>query len=813
MPGKQSRIILCMLLIILVVPAPETQAVPAAPVVHHLRQPDGDVFAARQWGDEFLSGWETECGYTIIFDREQSAWTYAEPGSSGELASSRLRVGKETPPGLMKGVRSKAGRRPTRRARPFARTTALSGEPAVPSAAAAPPAPSSRSIPVILINFNDTATTCSSSDFSSLLFGSGTWSFKDYYEEISGGAFTVSPGPAGVLGWYTAANGHDYYGQPSGWGPPDKWPGDLAYEAVSQADATVDFSAFDSDGDCIVDVVAIIHQGTAQEASATAADIWSQSWSLSSTYSYGLGHQGAYTSNDVCPSDPGLYMLVDDYIMMPETLPAALDPGMTTIGVFAHEYGHVLGLIDLYDTDRPANSEGVGNWSLMASGSWGKVERLGDRPSHLDPWSKRALGWLEPNRIQSGQTGKTIPAVEGNSQVWQFREGSPAAGGEYFLLENRQRTGFDAALPGSGMLLWHIDESRSGNSSEWYPGCSTCSSHYKVALLQADNLYDLEHKTNRGDGGDPFPGNSLNRSIDHLTSPASRLYNGEPAGFSLTAISDSSATMSADISLSDGIPPVTTLTATPASLSNTPSASFAFTASEAATFECRLDNTGYLPCTSPRTYLGLSDGQHSFSVRSIDLTGTVEAAPPGYSWSVDTVPPETELLATPPAVTANLYGSFSFATNKAGATFSCSLDSGIWSSCTSPHAVSGLNEGNHSFVVRASDLSGNSDPTPANFSWNVARNVLLSLANQQDSFHISPGSALSTVASGTPALLLVRNIEISEDLTIAVCAPVTLEGGYTPGFTSIVGQATIRGAVKVLCGKLSVKGLTIRANL
>src|SRR5262249_14167443 len=131
----------------------------------------------------------------------------------------------------------------------------------------------SRNIPVILINFSDTSVTYSNADIATLLFSSGNWSFKDYYEEVSGGTFTVTPGPSGVQGWFTAASGRDYYGQPSGWGPPDKWPGDLAYEAIVQADAAIDFSAYDADGDCVVDVAAIVHQGSGQEASASTADI------------------------------------------------------------------------------------------------------------------------------------------------------------------------------------------------------------------------------------------------------------------------------------------------------------------------------------------------------------------------------------------------------------------------------------------------------------------------------------------------------------------------------------------------------------
>ena len=605
-----------------------------------------------------------------------------------------------------------------------------------------------------------------------------------------------------------AANGHDYYGQPSGWGPPDKWPGDLAYEAVAQADATFDFSPFDADGDCVVDVVAIVHQGPAQEASGVAADIWSHSWSLSVTQGYGLSHYGPYLTNDVCPAHPEQNMVVDDYIMMPETLPANLDPGITTIGVFAHEYGHALGLIDLYDSDR--SSEGVGSWSLMATGSWGRGERAGDRPSHPDPWSKFALGWVTPTRIVADETGKALPAVETSGQVWQFRDGSPASGGEYFLAENRQLNGFDAALPGAGLLLWHIDESRSSNRYEWYPGCTSCASHYKVALVPADNLFDLERRVNRGDAGDPFPGTTVNRAISHLTSPASRLYNGDPAGFALAAISDSGPLMTADIILADGVPPITTITDAPPALTNATNASFSFTANEEATFECRLDGGSFAACVSPHTVSGLAEGEHTFTVRATDLTGTVEPAPPFSTWTVDTAPPETSLLTMPPALTASSAGTFSFTASESGSAFACSLDGGAWTGCASPFAFGGLGEGAHSFSVRAADLVGNSDPSPATYGWNVARNVLLSVPGQPDSLHASLEASLAAVPNGTPAWLQGRAVEIPENLTVTTCAMVTLRGGYDAGFATIVGRTTVAGSVTIACGTLVVEGVAIR---
>lgn len=593
-------------------------------------------------GDEYRSGWETGDGYAIIFDAGLGSWTYGVQDDTGDVVSSGRRADREPPTAI-----SARRLRPTRSGAAALRSVALqaavsslrpSASPAPLLVQGAPVAPLVRNLPVILINFNDTATTYTRDDFSSLLFGNGTWSFRDYFEEVSRGGFSVSPGPAGVIGWVTASQGHDYYGARSGWGPPDAWPGDLAYEAVQQADADVDFSAYDNDGDCVVDTVAVIHQGNSQELSGQPGEIWSHSWSLSVTAGYGLGHHGPYTTNDRCVSNPAAFVVIDRYIMMPELYGSDI----AGIGVFAHEYGHALGLIDLYDTDRTGFiSEGIGDWSLMASGSWGGVGgKLGNRPSHPDPWSKLSLGWLVPERVTGSSAAATIGAVETGGGVSQFLSLPTEGGsGEYFLLENRQQIGFDEALPGSGLLLWHIDESRSGNNSEWYPGCTACNSHYKVALVQADNRYDLEKKVNRGDTGDPFPGGADNRAITPWTPLPASLYSGVPAGFGISAVSDSGMFMTAAITLYDFISPVSTIISYPTPVSASRSGQFTFSASEPALFACKLDDGAFLPCASPSLFTDLADGSHAFSVRATDLAGNMESAPPVYSWTVDTAVP------------------------------------------------------------------------------------------------------------------------------------------------------------------------------
>ena len=169
----------------------------------------------------------------------------------------------------------------------------------------------------------------------------------------------------------------------------------------------------------------------------------------------------------------------------------------------------------------------------------------------------------------------------------------------------------------------------------------------------------------------------------------------------------------------DALAPNTTITANPSALSSSSSAAFSFTSTEAGTFECRLDAGAFAACTSPRSYTALTDGSHAFSVRAIDVAGNVDATPASYPWTVDTTAPNTTITASPSNPTSSAAASFAFTATESGSTFECALDGGGFSSCTSPRSYSGLGDGSHTFQVRATDGLGNTDATPASFTWTI----------------------------------------------------------------------------------------------
>jgi len=123
---------------------------------------------------------------------------------------------------------------------------------------------------------------------------------------------------------------------------------------------------------------------------------------------------------------------------------------MTNISLFCHEFGHMLGLPDLYARPENPGSEGLGNWCLMSN------QLPNGRPQHMSAWCKEQLGWLKPTIIDpTVQQKLVLSPVEGAGREC-FKVLIRQDGSEYLLLENRHKTGFDTDLPGDGLLIWRV---------------------------------------------------------------------------------------------------------------------------------------------------------------------------------------------------------------------------------------------------------------------------------------------------------------------------------------------------------------------
>jgi large repetitive protein len=170
-------------------------------------------------------------------------------------------------------------------------------------------------------------------------------------------------------------------------------------------------------------------------------------------------------------------------------------------------------------------------------------------------------------------------------------------------------------------------------------------------------------------------------------------------------------------------PPDTGVLTGPTNPSPTHSPSFTFVGADDSspasglTYECRLDAGAFAPCLSPKSYVGLSHGVHTFEVRAIDLAGKVDPSPATYTWMLDLFAPETTIESGPSGTTTSTSETFTFVADQPGSTFQCSLDSGAYVACTSPKNLTGLTGGSHTFRVRAVDPAGNVDPTAATRTW------------------------------------------------------------------------------------------------
>ncbi|KAJ6089270.1 hypothetical protein N7467_004486 [Penicillium canescens] len=369
---------------------------------------------------------------------------------------------------------------------------------------------------VVLVEFPDRQMgTNAVQHFKDLFFSTGkikTGSVTEYFNEVSGGKISLGGEVVGPLRMPRTLS--DYAHGNSGMTDAAPNAQTMAADALNAVKGRVNFAPYDNDHNGYVDAFVVVHAGPGAEEIRDDNDrknnIWSLKWNL--------------------PAETAVNGVnVFAFLTIPE---------YAKVGVAAHELGHLIfGWPDLYDDD--LSSEGIGNWCLMAGGTWGGFP-AGVKPCHPSAWCKVTQGWVD-NILDTHPHSLTLDAVEDKRQVHRLWKNGDSASQEYFLVENREPIGFDQSLPGSGLLVWHIDDSRDNNKDE---------RHYKVALMQADGLNQLAtNSAGRGDSGDPFPGSTENKSFTFASNPNSRSYMGDDSRVSITNISAPAPTMTLDIAV------------------------------------------------------------------------------------------------------------------------------------------------------------------------------------------------------------------------------------------------------------------------
>ena len=366
-------------------------------------------------------------------------------------------------------------------------------------------------VAVVLVEFPDKKMSASKKNFEDLFFSTGvisTGSVNEYYKEVTNGLIDIEGEVAGPF--LLPKKLSEYAHGESGTGNDQPNARTMAADAALKADPQIDFTNYDNDHDGYVDAFVVVHAGTGAEETGNPNDIWSHKWLLPKVYNADATK-------------------IYGYLTVPEDC---------KLGVCAHELGHLLfGFPDLYDTELPG--EGIGDWCLMSGGSWNNG---GLTPAHPCAWCKMQQNWVTTANQTMNEKSVVIEDVKKSKKIFRlWKDGGP--GTEYFLIENRQLANYDKYLPAPGLLIFHVDDAIEDNSNE---------AHYKVALMQADGKKQLEAGSNRGDGGDPWPGSSKNKDFTNSSTPASMSYGGLDTLVQVKNIKTQSGDIIADLYVKTG---------------------------------------------------------------------------------------------------------------------------------------------------------------------------------------------------------------------------------------------------------------------
>lgn len=390
---------------------------------------------------------------------------------------------------------------------------------------------------VLPIQYANTATQpWSSSNLQERLFTgpSGSETLTQLYNEMSRNQLTMT----GTVAPWTQVPGNDtdYEGAAGNNGLAGAGLWAMIKATLDAADANIDFRQFDGDSDGYVDLVAFVQPEAGGECGPKTSNnnMWSHRWIVEGAASQAKGPAdviaNGYLTNDG--------VRISDYVLQP-----ALNCGTAgtpiSIGVFAHEFGHALGLPDLYPTSETSVGEGIGAWGLMGAGNWNTPTS----PAHMEAWSKMQLGWVPVRTISSDQTRVVLDPIETTGDI--IRLDIPGTS-EYFLLENRQRIGSDVALKSTGLLIWHVDSTTVAD--KWNSNSiQNTTTHKGLDLVEADGLGRLDQDGYRGGAGDAFPGSANVTSWTPNTSPSSNGYT-RTSGISITNIAETGGQITFDIS-------------------------------------------------------------------------------------------------------------------------------------------------------------------------------------------------------------------------------------------------------------------------
>ena len=488
-------------------------AVPAKPGLYTMETPDGGVIRFERVGGERNHAIYSEDGLMLSM-LEDGSLVYAVPDANGLPSPSSIKAHAPefrtaSEKNFISGISQTALRAAMERN--VAQADGFKAMPArvMAKAPSANPGQCTNTMPVntgspkclvVLVEFQDEKfrTANAGEYFNNSInqpgFDSGEWvgSVSDYFKENSMGQYTPQ---FDVYGPVTLSKKVSYYGGNDSQGN-DQRPHEMVTEACTILDETTDinFADYDNDGDGCVDNVFVYFAGFGEANSMRRPNtVWPHSHDLSV-----INPSKKYYFDDV---------RIDHYACtneVHELYPGSENFRVEGIATFVHEFSHVLGLPDLYETSYATGSYTPGAYSVLDNGVYNND---GHTPPNYGAFERYALGWMKPIEFYDTKEYTLEPIVDTNVayMIQTPREN------EYYLFENRRLEGWDKFIPNEGMLVYHVDFVQSVFD---YNIVNNQPSHQYVDLIEADNI-----RTTDTAAGDVFPGTKNVTSFGFNTVP------------------------------------------------------------------------------------------------------------------------------------------------------------------------------------------------------------------------------------------------------------------------------------------------------
>lgn len=494
---------------------------PARPGIHTIYQPDGTSFQAMIHGDEFYKVKTTTDGYAIM-QGEDGWWYYAQFNALGERASSGYRVGAVTPSHILsesRNIPKDILREKARQKRQVMQTSRA-------AATKAGNEPTTRRGIIILAEFSDVKFKFKKSNFVDLLSKAGynyngaTGSAVEYFNDQFEGRVKFEFEVSDII---TLDNNRKYYGSNDRDGN-DKNPAQMVRDACVVADASIDFSLYDQNGDGEIDNVFVFFAGEDEAEGFSEDCIWSHAWWVKDGAGIRCSLDGKILNSYACTSELSLQS-------------NGRDTDMTGIGTFCHEYSHTLGLPDLYDTDYDnAGGWAAGMWLSTSLMDGGNMNNVNNTPPYYNAIEREILGLAEPILLEKDGT-YTLSPIQ-NNVVYRLNTDTE---GEYYLFECRSNKEWDKYIGGNGMLVYHIDKTDK-YLIRWDEKntVNAFQSHQCADLIEADGrtdeiTEDTYYTAFENISGVFFPYNSVN-ALTPTSDPGIRFWSGKIGEISITNI-------------------------------------------------------------------------------------------------------------------------------------------------------------------------------------------------------------------------------------------------------------------------------------